>query len=325
MLRDSGFLCMLGCALLGCSSGPSGNVDASEPLVPGSIVPSGTDADLHGVHEIYDGTKIATYVVGARGTILYSIDLVSWRVQNSGTTRTLYGVGRYLPDPDHIYAVGEAGTILRARALDANAPWNLVNSGTSADLHAVAGWIVGQGGAVLSSLDKGASFAPIPNSIKDDLFFAGEYFYVGGQGGGIFQTMNNGATWARDVTGTTSSVRAISAKQFSVAVGDHGTALRFDGDWHVVATGTDVDLIGVSWLSARGESDTFYLAALGNDGSSLNSCCRADAWTYTPPRTPYPARLNAVAWKSPGSRVTVDTIAVGDRGLIVVDPFVHVR
>lgn len=71
-------------------------------------------------------------VVGDAGTILTSVDGLSWAIQNSGTTESLYQITW---SNDSIIAVGTNGTILRS---EDRITWTPVNtSGNSSDLRAV--------------------------------------------------------------------------------------------------------------------------------------------------------------------------------------------
>ena len=71
-------------------------------------------------------------VVGDTGTILTSVDGLSWAIQNSGTTESLYQITW---SNDSIIAVGTNGTILRS---EDRITWTPVNtSGNSSDLRAV--------------------------------------------------------------------------------------------------------------------------------------------------------------------------------------------
>jgi photosystem II stability/assembly factor-like uncharacterized protein len=100
------------------------------------------------------------WIVGEDGLILATTDGGNhWVQQKSATTKALLGL-TILPS-GALVAVGESGTILRSENGD---NWQIVNSGSTEMLNAVAAsdgdrlWVVGSGGATLSSGDGGKSW-----------------------------------------------------------------------------------------------------------------------------------------------------------------------
>jgi hypothetical protein len=140
-----------------------------------------------------------------------------WVAQPSGTTRHLHGVSA--AGPDHVWAVGDLGTIL---FFDGTG-WSHQDSGTTRGLRRVSAagpdrvWAVGDEGTIL--------------------------FY-------------DGTGWVRQESGTTYSLRDVSAaaRDRVWAVGDRGTLLRYDGTgWSPdgPSFSPDTQLIGVSAPSRR--------------------------------------------------------------------------
>jgi len=135
-----------------------------------------------------------------------------WEARESGTTNALND--SFLRGI-HI-AVGDGGTILRSEI--AGETWTQVESGTTADLHAVAGfvgdgWIaIGEGGTVLKSTDNGLTWTPRESGTTATLYGLYEFgfgFLAVGEGGALLQTENRGETWCTIDTGTTNTLYSI--------------------------------------------------------------------------------------------------------------------
>lgn len=92
-----------------------------------TILPSGTDASLHGVDFLDDNNGI---VVGDKGTILMTSDGgVNWEILNSGVTLCLNSVS-YI-DVNSIIVAGNKGLILKT--IDGGVTWKSLNIGLIGD------------------------------------------------------------------------------------------------------------------------------------------------------------------------------------------------
>lgn len=169
-----------------------------------------------------------------------------WYAQTSNTARNLYGVF-FQPDGRTGLAVGALGTIVRTT--DAGATWTAVTSGTSNDLQSVwftsanNGWIAGDGGVVLKSVNGGVSWArDLTVGASENLMCvrfadAGHGWFVGSSGV-VVRTADGGANWSRTHP-TVSQLNGVSFADTSNgwAVGSGGTILgTHDGGrgWYVV-------------------------------------------------------------------------------------------
>ena len=88
------------------------------------------DVDLHGIARTPSGELVAA---GEDGTILTSLDAVTWTRVDAGTTAALHGVWAGGSD---VYVVGDGGTIVHR---DEAGTWSVVRSRTTRDLRAVHG------------------------------------------------------------------------------------------------------------------------------------------------------------------------------------------
>jgi photosystem II stability/assembly factor-like uncharacterized protein len=113
------------------------------------------------------------FAVGFIGTILKTTDGgLTWKLQNSGTTNTLYDVS--FVDVNNGFAVGESGTILRTT--DGGIKWTQQESGTVNTLLGISMidtnicTIVGDNGTILRTTNGGTPVELIgfTASIKDD-------------------------------------------------------------------------------------------------------------------------------------------------------------
>lgn len=233
---------------------------------------SGTTNSLYAIVFI-EATGAPLVAAGESGTILRTTDKgTTWTPVQSGTTANLYGISDF-----HIHAVGDSGIILRTsdngitwvrvppvtsqrlRAVSTTAiglacgdsgvilkrlsaisdVWNLVPSGTTADLLGIPMFasqniVVGDSGVILRSSDNGASWLRQASGTVARLHHA-QYsvlpskIYCVGDGGTILKTTDDGATWGRQQSGTTrnlNSVFSYISDEFGWAAGDSGTILH---------------------------------------------------------------------------------------------------
>jgi len=124
---------------------------------------SGTTSQLSGVDFLAD----LGWVVGASGTIRRTYNGgKTWYAQSSGTTSYLYSLDmRSIGSTTKGWAVGAGGVI---RHSPTGSSWTAQTSGTTANLYAVRfaadlqhGWIVGDAGTFLRTINGGASWTKI--------------------------------------------------------------------------------------------------------------------------------------------------------------------
>jgi photosystem II stability/assembly factor-like uncharacterized protein len=238
--------------------------DASAAPTGWTLIPAGT-TNLNAVSGLSDS---AVWVVGDHGTIGY------WNgsqlsFETSGTTVTLRGV--YAVDPDHVYAVGDGGTILSRQAggvwltVGANITLQVLTGVWADSMRVVA---VGSAGTVvLGTVAPGATgmYKLLMNSEAENLFAVtgtangGQVVAVGALG--LYETINgttvsrvqipsfskllSGATTAGGTAffvGQQGTVYSSSASGLTPILGCPETALR-----GVSTTGTGPDVWIAGW------------------------------------------------------------------------------
>ena len=176
------------------------------------------------------------------------------------------------------------------------------------------GWVVGEGGTILTTQNAGLSWQPQASGTQAQLFAltftSPTQGWAVGEGGTILVTQNAGLSWQQQTSGTSAllfNVKFTTPSQ-GWAVGAGGTILTTQNagqSWQAQASGTEAMLTGVTFTSptqgwAVGERGT--IMATQNGGQSwqrLNS--GTSAW------------LNAVTFPSP-----TQGWAVGEGGTILV-------
>jgi hypothetical protein len=176
--------------------------------------PSGTTNASYGLDRAPGSGVGALFAVGAAGTIL-RYDGTNWASQASGTTQTLYSVGK-VPMIATDFVVGAAGTILQTTATS----WTSQGSTTTRDLFVVgdelvlsstnvyaaggAGTILHYDGTTWSAQASGTTSAihGATASTSTDIFMVGD--------GGVIVHSSNGSTWTAQVSGTTNDLAAAS-------------------------------------------------------------------------------------------------------------------
>jgi photosystem II stability/assembly factor-like uncharacterized protein len=254
--------------------------------IPGGGTPpyqaqaSGTTRDLHGVSCIN-----TCRAVGDSGTILHQVNGI-WTMVNSGTTKNLRSVYFY-HDLDSGYVVGDSGTILRM----GGSSWTPLVSGTSQNLHHIrfqynylsgtnpnrydTGFVVGAGGVILKSTNKGVSWTQLASGTTRDLYAS--WFadnsptgFVVGDSGTILRTSNRGVTWVPVSSGTSSALYGIhfSSSANGIITGGNGVILGTSDlgyNWVDLNSGTTKDLhTGVAGNNQGG-------TVVGRDGIILTS------------------------------------------------------
>ncbi len=200
---------------------------------------SGTTQNLYAIASNSLNLNVA---VGANGTIISSVDGVTWTpATNSGTTRDLYAVTYAAYGSGLWLAVGAGGAMVQSTD---GLTWTSVASNTLADLRSIAYGtqlltsttgvttatsqfvVVGAAGSVLSSTD-GATWSTQTLTGAGNLnavTYGAQYVAVGA-GGKIFISAD-GASWTATTTVTSQNLYAVARGTLSYsAVGAAGTNL----------------------------------------------------------------------------------------------------
>lgn len=238
------------------------------PLAPAATNPAGT-ADLtavwYGLFRFFAG--------GPNGTLLESLDGLTWAARTSGTTATIYGGATSLTNT--VVGVGSGGVVLTSSD---GTSWSTQNSGTNNDLYAVTYGAqrfvaVGALGTMVVSGDgtnwgdvndftdrdlRGVAFGAIPSA--EGATFVNTYVAVGA--GGTVLASTDGLSWAVLPSFTTVNLTAVTYGGRFVAVGEGGAIFTsINGiDWVSASSGTTNTLRSVvrqlSGYTAVGDQGT---------------------------------------------------------------------
>ena len=217
-----------------------------------------TSPTQNNLYDVLYSTHDAQFVaVGANGTIITSINGISWSTKTSGTTNNLR---RIIYDSVHdLYiAVGDAGTIITSN--DA-ITWTTRTSGVTANLNGIGLW-------------------------------AGTTTYIAVGQSGTALTSQNGITWVTRTTGISNDLNSVTVgNNRAVAVGNGGVVLTSDATgsiigstWVTRSSGAIDDLHHVNYLEWTINSvttDNFF--AVGNNATLIYS---TDATTWITGSTP---------------------------------------
>jgi hypothetical protein len=238
------------------------------PLTPAATVPSGTTnltAVWHGLFRFFAG--------GPNGTLLESLDGITWVARTSGTTATIYGGTTSLTNT--VVGVASGGVVLTSTD---GTSWSTQNSGTNNDLYAVTYGAqrfvaVGALGTMIVSTDgsnwgevndftdrdlRGVAFGAIPSTEGSTV--VNTYVAVGA--GGTVLTSIDGIGWTVLPPFTTVNLTAVTYGGRFVAVGEGGAIFTsINGtDWEVQSSGTTQTLRSVvrqlSGYTAVGDQGT---------------------------------------------------------------------
>jgi len=201
--------------------------------------PSPTTSTLYGLARAPAAFLGTLFAVGAGGTILH-YDGTSWSTQPSGTTNTLFSVGK-VPGLPADFAVGAGGTILHYDGTS----WTAQASGTTNDLSFVTVldtndvYAFGAGGTVVHYDGKQWSLIPITGvtatlhavdfAVDTTTGAITDYFLVGD--GGTILHSSDGVSWSPQSSGTTDDLFGVTVNTQSnaYAVGAMGTILHYGG------------------------------------------------------------------------------------------------
>lgn len=255
-----------------------------------------TDADLNAVVTVGDGVVMVTadgqVIHSSTGRSLAEPTLSQDDVEYSGGV-PLNAITAWEPITehsldlgDHLWAVGDAGTLMQ-KAVDSD--WKIVDLGIDARLLDVAtfdyvwtAWlvIVGDGVVLVQNLETGEWFTPPePNGGW------GELRAVFGLASGIWAVGAGGTAWvcadptcadpaeawtAEDVglgkVDLNDGGRRSWSDPFTWVVGDDGSLAYFDGSrWTAVATGIDEDLVAFAGFALARDGRLFEVFEGGLD------------------------------------------------------------
>jgi len=144
--------------------------------------------------------------------------------------------------------------------LPAAADWEIIPSGTTADLNDfgyvafnATYWIAGDGGTLLASSDNGESWAGQASGTSADLrsthIPASSQFWLAGSDGTVLISIDNGMNWiTRSVPDGTANLRTLFSRGSGVgyAVGDQGKifySANMAVDWETQSSGTSANLL----------------------------------------------------------------------------------
>ncbi len=183
--------------------------------------------------------------------------------------------------------------VLALCAVPALAIWEVVPSGTTADLYGfgefVGPWVFGDGGTLLRSTDQGATWSPVATGVGvalHDIFQpSSAEFWIAGDAGTVITTANGGTSWTPHfVPDQSTDLRAIFSRGSGVAyVAGTGGTIFFSDDvgmnWDTQTSGTTADLL--AGICPQGGSTN--LAVVGGAGGVILRT--TDGGTTWAPRT----------------------------------------
>lgn len=302
------FICLwLFSIIIGCSGGDSGGGDSGGSPIPSpSVSPSaGWVVNVTGINTTLNNSsfisEIIGWVVGDNGVILKTLDNgTNWITQNSGSTNNLYGI--HFINSNEGIAVGEEGKIIRTINGGTNWDENVsITPQTGNTLRAVEfegniGWIVGDGGVIYKSTDKGVTWTALSSGVSSDLldlsFINSQTGWICGAGGLILHTSDGGETWTQQVSGVSANLHGISFVNSisGWSAGDSGTIISTnDGgiNWRSEVSGVttnlkDVFFVDVNYGWAVGDNGLILSKGRGTSGLWITgSYSRADWYQQT--------------------------------------------
>ena len=178
--------------------------------------------------------------VGDGGTLRYSTsDGGQWASVASGTQQNLRDCD--CPTLGDCFVAGDNGTVRKNVSGDLTT-WRALNSTTSARLNGIyfdsptRGYIVGNGGTALRTVDGGVTWIPInlgtSVNLNDVNFLDSDTGFIVGDVGTIFATTDRGVTWQAEPSNTFENLYAISSVGYPAIgnttwiAGEGGTVLK---------------------------------------------------------------------------------------------------
>jgi hypothetical protein len=267
--------------------------------------------DLYAVAS--SGTQFVA--VGESGTILTSLDGVSWTERTSNMPGGYYIDGITWSGSQYV-AVGGAGYTLTSSD---GVTWSVANPVTSNALYAVAFSgttyvAVGNAGTILTSSD-GKNWTQQSSGLTTNLnavTWTGNQFVAVGDSGRILTSLN-GTTWISQTSNTTDTLLDVTQSSSTniVAVGGTSSTATVDSSsngstWNLQTAGTSNYLRGVTWSGTQ-------FVAVGKLGTFMTSPTGI-TWTQQSPTAAGGKELWGVTWG--GSQF----VAVGVGTIILTSP-----
>ncbi|RZP08783.1 MAG: hypothetical protein EVA35_03655, partial [Candidatus Poseidoniales archaeon] len=172
------------------------------------------------------------------------------------------------------------------QAVGYRSSWNVVESGTEADLltaeaygeHGI--WAFGKDGVMVKSSDNGSTWELTDSPTSSDLLYSDSAhgaLVVAAADGLVLIKQEIGVEWLDISLQAGSQVNgiALTSNQSVVAVGTGGSIWKYDnGIWEGISSGVDSDLMSVSFL------DNTLGVAVGASGTILFSDDEGTTWGY---------------------------------------------
>jgi photosystem II stability/assembly factor-like uncharacterized protein len=267
-------------------------------------------SSLAWLHSVFFLDQNRGWAVGSRGTLLSTSDGgKSWQKSNptEDAIRDIYFSDEsngWLVCERNIYDLqsNDEPRAYLMKTTDGGQQWKRVNrQGAAFDARLMRaiftrsgrGWAFGEGGAVYTTHDGGASWiklqAPTPYLLLGGTFIDENSGWLVGAGATILQTSDGGDTWHRSRMPDTARLRfnAVSFvdTRLGWAVGSAGSVYRTTNgglSWQAQTSGVAVDLLDVKFLDAREGW------AVGNEGTVLHTMDGGMHWTSERSPTPHP-------------------------------------
>ena len=270
--------------------------------------PAGTLAWLHSVF-FFDQNR--GWVVGSRGSLLATEDGGrSWKARPRPSEDVLVDI--YFVDEFNGWVVCERNVYdLKTKdeprtylmnTTDGGEHWKRVNiRGLDANARLVRaffrpsgrGWTFGEGGAIYTSPDSGASWvrfqAPTRHLLLGGTFIDNDRGWLVGAGATILQTSDGGETWHHSPLAGAKNIRLNSASfvnnRLGWTVGSGGSVYRtVNGGrtWQAQNSGVSADLLDVKFL------DAFEGWAVGAEGTLIYTNDGGSRWTVEQSGTTHP-------------------------------------
>jgi len=202
-------------------------------------------------------------------------------------------------------------TSLALVATPVRAEWEIVDSGTTADLHGFGTffglWLAGEDGTLLRSLDSGATWSPVTTGVTASLRAihqpSSSNYWIAGDGGTVIVSLDGGTSWLPRGVPQPADLTAIFSRSSGVAyaIGSDGSIFRSDNvgeDWEIQSSGTSADLLsGICPLG--GATNTAIVGGVG--GVLLKTTDGGETW----------------APRSSGTSADIRGFTTGSAGVIV--------